>query len=343
MIIKTKDSMVGAQQELEGLLQLPLNTKQRFLVERELKILIAGERGEKDSAYFLNFAYGKSLNWALIHDLRIEWQGRVAQIDHLAINRLLHVYVLETKNYFYGMKINNLGEFNIWNGKAYIGIESPIEQNKRHVSVLEERIEARKLAPKRLGIPLPIQYKPYVLVSPKSRIIRPNVKAFSTDNVIKVDQYKTLMDKQFDDVNPLNIVGNITKMVSSQTVEDLARGIAAFHRPAAIDYRAKFGISEQLEPRQQSGGIDRKQVASSVALESKQVKSPKCGKCNGRKIQIAYGKYGYYIKCSECDQNTAIKEFCPTCNEKSRIRKDKNVFYLECSPCMSSKLYHKNT
>ena len=76
--------MSEAQQELESLLKLPLNTKQRFLVERELKIMKAGERGEQDSAYFLDFAYGNSENWALIHDLRIEWQGRVAQIDHLS-------------------------------------------------------------------------------------------------------------------------------------------------------------------------------------------------------------------------------------------------------------------
>jgi hypothetical protein len=343
MIIKTKDSMVGAQQELEGLLQLPLNTKQRFLVERELKIFKAGERGEQDSAYFLDFAYGKSENWALIHDLRIEWQGRVAQIDHLAINRLLQVFVLETKNYFYGMKINDLGEFNIWNGKIYIGIESPIEQNKRHVSVLEERVNARKLTPKRLGIPLPIFYRPYVLVSPKSRIIRPNRKIFPTDNVVKADQYKTLMDKRIDDMSPLDVLGNITKMVSSQTVEEFASGIAGLHRPSKIDYRAKFGIPETFELTKQTCEENHKQVVSSVGASVKLEKSPKCGKCDGKNVLVVYGKYGYYIKCKDCDQNTAIKEFCPTCNEKSRIRKDKNVFYLECSSCMSSKLYHKNT
>ena len=61
------------------------------------------------------------------------------------------------------------------------------------------------------------------------------------------------MDQQFDDMNPLNIVGNISKMVSSQTVEDFAHGIAAFHRPTKIDYRAKFGISEDLKSAEQPG------------------------------------------------------------------------------------------
>ena len=297
MIIKTKDSMDKAQQELESLLHLPLNSKQRFLVERELKIMKAGARGEQDSAYFLDFSYGNSENWALIHDLRIEWQGRVAQIDHIAINRLLHIYVLETKNFFYGMKINDQGEFNIWNGKAYVGIESPIEQNKRHVAVLEERVAARKLAPKRLGISLPILFKPYVLVSPKSRIIRPEGKGFPTDCVIKADQYKTLMDKQFDEINPVNIVANISKMVSSQTIEELAKGIADLHRPGSINYQAKFGIPENLEAQPQADGAESKQVKPLAANQVTTEGLPKCGKCNGKDIQIAYGKYGYYIKC----------------------------------------------
>jgi hypothetical protein len=42
-------------------------------------------------------------------DLRIEHRGRVAQIDHLLINRWLDIFVLEPKNYDYGVKIREEG------------------------------------------------------------------------------------------------------------------------------------------------------------------------------------------------------------------------------------------
>lgn len=302
MIIKHKDSLAGAKQELEGLLKLSLSAKQRFLVERELKIMKAGERGEQDSAYFLDFAYGNSENWALIHDLRIEWQGRVAQIDHLAINRLLEVYVLETKNFFYGMKINDIGEFNIWNGKAYVGIESPIEQNKRHVTVLEERVNARKIAPKRLGIPLPILFKPYVLVSPKSRIIRPEGKTFPTDGIVKADQYKTLMDKRFDEMNPVNVITSISKMVSPQTVEGLAREIASLHRPGSIDFRAKFGIEAEIESDKPKAA-----VSNAVVSEGYAGICDLCG-CGVEKKVVYYCRFnrkklgGHKVLCQVCQK-----------------------------------------
>ena len=46
MIIKEKDSLAESVSTLDSLLKLPLNSQQRFLVERELKTLRAGERGE---------------------------------------------------------------------------------------------------------------------------------------------------------------------------------------------------------------------------------------------------------------------------------------------------------
>lgn len=44
--------------------------------------------GEKVALFVLS--YKDSQNWAVIHDLRIEHRGRVAQIDHLLINPKKH-------------------------------------------------------------------------------------------------------------------------------------------------------------------------------------------------------------------------------------------------------------
>lgn len=302
MIIKKKVSLAEAAATLDSLLTLPLNSQQRFLVARELKTLRAGERGEQDSAYFLDFAYGNSKNWALIHDLRLEWKGRVAQIDHLAINRFLEVYVLETKNFFYGIKINEQGEFYAWNGKTYVGIESPIEQNKRHIAVLEDRLKVSNITPRRLGMSIPVKLSSYILVSPKSKIIRPQGKRFSTDNVIKADQFHSLMDRSADEISSVNALTSVVKVVSSDTLAEFAKGLAAFHRPGRVDYRAKFGIPADLK--------SEPALAASPAPSSMGRSGKVCEKCKvpvDPKV-VAFCRYnrkalgGYKVLCRECQK-----------------------------------------
>lgn len=51
----------------------------------------------------------------MIHDLRIDQCGRVAQINHLLINRFLDIFVLESKNYDYGVKMSE-EEGLVWEG-----------------------------------------------------------------------------------------------------------------------------------------------------------------------------------------------------------------------------------
>ena len=64
MIIKEMDPKIEDKEQLQELLQGQLSEKQRFLIERALRNMEAGERGEKDSAYFIDFYFGKSKNWA---------------------------------------------------------------------------------------------------------------------------------------------------------------------------------------------------------------------------------------------------------------------------------------
>ncbi len=54
---------------------------------------------------------------------------------------------------------------------------------------------------------------------------------------------------------------------------------------------------------------------------------------------IKWGRYGYYWKCLQCDTNMPIKEFCPTCKTKHKLRKDKKRFFIYCEPCNTERLY----
>ncbi len=70
--------------------------------------------------------------WAVIHDLRLDIEGQVAQIDHLVISRMLEVFVCESKSYSGGVKVNEFGEWITFRDRRPVGIPSPIEQNRRH-------------------------------------------------------------------------------------------------------------------------------------------------------------------------------------------------------------------
>lgn len=251
MILKHRDTSADDIQELNRLLSLNLTGKQRFLIERELKCLLSGNSGESSSAYYIDFKYKDSKNWAIIHDLRIEHRGLVAQIDHMLINRFLEIYVLESKNYFYGIKITDNGEFMAYTGKNYQGIESPIEQNKRHVELLTKSIADRNLVPTRLGFPIPVSFKSYVLVAPNSRIDRPKQQFFDTTNVIKADAFISLVEKEIDKMSVVTTFATATKLIGSDTLEEFGQKLVRLHRPGSINYSAKFGIDEKSQVSEQ--------------------------------------------------------------------------------------------
>lgn len=243
MIIKEKGSRESDISFLESLLAQDLSQQQSELVKKELASLRKGMKGEQNAAYFINFDFGSSKNWAVLHDLCLKVNGRMAQIDDLLINRFFEFYVLESKNFSYGVKIGEEGDFLIYYNNRYHGIPSPVEQNRRHIKVLEECLKTNDIMPKRLGIPIKPNFINYVLMSANSRIIRPKNCAVASNAVIKVDSLRTTIDREIDNKQPLGALACIAKLSSSETVMDIAQRIASFHKPIQIDYAKRFGIA----------------------------------------------------------------------------------------------------
>lgn len=151
MLIKRADDQAQYLAELEQVANG--SGPQAKQAAKELNIRRAGIRGEAQAAYLIDFDFRDSDNWAVIHDLRLEHRSRVAQIDHLLINRWLDVYVLETKSFSSGLKITEDGEFLRWNDyrNKYEGMASPLEQNTRHIQVLKDVMDTIAM-PERMGL-----------------------------------------------------------------------------------------------------------------------------------------------------------------------------------------------
>jgi hypothetical protein len=305
VILKHKDKRNEDIQELNRLLALNVSAKQRFLIERELKCLLSGNSGESNSAYYLDFRYKDSQNWAVIHDLRIEHRGLVAQIDHLLINRFLEIYVLESKNYFYGIKITDTGEFMAYTGKTFQGIESPIEQNNRHIELLQKTIIDRNLGPKRLGITLPITFKNYVLVAPNARIDRPKQDRFDTSKVTKADAFVSHIFNELDNMSVVATLAAATKIIGSDAFEEFGQKLVRLHRPGAINYVAKFGIDESAVTMQA-------QAIEKTSTPSPQISGKVCQMCGTlvEKKDVFFcnmnkERFKGQIVCRECQSSFA--------------------------------------
>ena len=247
MILKDRDPKTNEIEELKQLLSSAFSEKQRFVIEREIDSTKKGISGEDDSAYYINFYYGNSKNWVVIHDLRIEHEGIVAQIDHILINRLFDFYILESKSYKNGIKITDNGEFEAFYNNKYFGIPSPIEQNERHIYALNKFMTENNILPKRMGVTIKPTYYNYVLISPASIIKRPNIKKFNTDNVIKADTLKTIIEKNADRISPISDFVSVTKVSSFSTIEETANKIISMHKPKKINWKAKFGVKNSAK------------------------------------------------------------------------------------------------
>lgn len=248
MIVKHADPKHHDLEALQRLLEHPQATaNQRSQIEQELRAMRSGIKGEAEAAYELNFYYGeKNNNWAVLHDLRVEHEGRVAQIDHLAINRLLEVWVCESKRFSEGVAVNHNGEFSaFYSGKPY-GMPSPIEQNRKHCEVLDDIFSNGRMAlPKRLGLTMRPKTKSLVLVSKNARIQRPKKATAGMEQIIKVDQFRSHIGKDMETTSPLLLA----KVIASETLMNLAHEVANLHKPISFDWAGKFGLHPEIKKR----------------------------------------------------------------------------------------------
>ena len=315
MLIKSADDRSRDIETLDRLLHHPgASSETKSKIEQELRFMQSGLKGEADAAYEIDFHYEHSKNWVVIHDLRLEHGGRVAQIDHVLINRLMDLWVCESKRFGEGIAINDQGECSaFFNGRPY-GIPSPFEQNRKHCMVLTALCDdgAVKL-PTRLGFSIKPSIKSLILISKNARITRPKVKIEEVDDILKTDQIRTRIDKDFEANNNLLWAA---KVVGSDTLEMLGRNLAALHRPSAFDWAAKFGLSSDASVEKISAAPRRPRgagEASADQLAPEKKSKLICGACNStvsyavaKFCWVNKAKFGGNVYCMDCQKKVTL-------------------------------------
>ena len=184
------------------------------------KNLKKGQSNEEDSAYYIDFDHENDPLSMVLHDLRLEYNGRTAQIDHLLI-RPAAIYVIESKFSTGAFKYEN----NCWTAiyDTYeMSIPSPIEQNQRHIQVLEDILINEDILKKPFfGKRNPPIIFNIIFISNKT-IIQGNLP----DTVMKNDSFSSYRKKnRFKNIN-------VTKgIINENDMENVAKKILSFHTP----------------------------------------------------------------------------------------------------------------
>ncbi|MCR5254461.1 MAG: NERD domain-containing protein [Acetatifactor sp.] len=272
--------------------------------DQEISKVEAGILGEKQVRFELENSH---MPMYVIHDLFLEDNGLTAQIDYMVFTRK-NTYVIECKNLYGNIEINNKGDFiRTFNfGKRFIkeGIYSPITQNQRHLDLIKQiRLQSKT------NIITKAMFEKYfdtnfhsivVLANPKTVLNDKFAKKEIKQQVIRADQliaYIKNLDSQKNDYS-----------YSDKEMEDLANFFLNNHKQNPVDYIKKFSdlVDSSVEETEKS--------SSGATIEKTADKdSPKiCPLCGApmilRTAQKGNNKGGSFYGCSTYPKCKGIRQ-----------------------------------
>lgn len=237
MILKQADDKQDDIDILHNLANQASSVRQRTDVQSEIDNIIAGMRGEQDASYYLDQEFRHRDDAVVIHDLRIEEEGDVAQIDHLVISRRRQAFVLETKALKAAISCNDAGEWEAVYGKDKYPIASPLEQCKRHAAVLRRWLGRRETSLR--------EVIPVVLVAPTTRL---GQRAASPDDpeIVKSDLFPRWYDQKTH-ASTTHIVQRGNELMTEDELAGIGYRLIKSHTPIKFDWRKRFGFPSLVD------------------------------------------------------------------------------------------------
>lgn len=259
------------------------------------KFQVAGQKAEKQLAYYLERAFGQDPGVHVLNDLRIEKGKFGCQMDHL----ILHPFgwiIIESKSVISEVQINAHGEWSRkWNGQ-FQGMASPVRQAERQLELFHDFLDQGlpEQLKGSLGAFRSRDHQSAVLVAISDRgLISGNHRpagVLKADAV--VDEVKALIQKN----------------------QKAARALLSFRRYRTLNENALLELGRFLvtchKPLNWSGGTP-KAVTSTSEKPSFPSKKPvlqnkKCRVCQGQRLEVRKGVSGHYLHCLDCEQNTPL-------------------------------------
>ncbi len=321
----------------------------------------AGYEAERKVAYYLKMAFGDNPSLLILNDLRLEFEdGVTAQMDHLVIHQ--HgLIIVESKSVAGKLQVQDDGQWVRWysqkSGKDISkGMENPIKQAKRQGQTLKKVLSssASNDSTRKAIEAFPVDVLVTFSTSNGGIFLAKNKQLYP--EVCPADAIDDFINKILADSakNANNQGFNLSETNRSKLAEHLVKIHKSYQaptepypKPAAADTPVKaeqknseYIVAKKTKPANIIGAIA---AAISRTLSTPESKfKHACRKCESDKLEASSGKFGYYFKCLDCNENTAIKTSCQNCKSLFKIRKDKKQFFAECSTCKTSEIFHIN-
>lgn len=204
------------------------------LIERDISFLKYGLEGEKNVYFELKNSF---LPILCLHDIRLEYEDYVAQLDYVVItNKFL--CILETKKLNGNITINSDGDFIRIMKNRYgkeikrEGIYSPISQNKRHINIVKQ-ILSKKLNINNMPLKSLV-----VMANPKTIIDKNKCPNPIKNSLYKYDQIVNYLEKHLKDKeNQYDL--------SEKLMFDIANLLKKMDTPIDFDYHSKYSLQEE--------------------------------------------------------------------------------------------------
>jgi hypothetical protein len=319
---------------------------------------IAGIKQEQDVAFFLRRAYKDNQQIFIFNDLRFEHNDEVAQIDHL----ILYPYgfvLIESKSITGEIKVNTSQEWMRSYKHQWSGMRSPIKQVELQEKLLRELLyeNREELLPKFLFGALQQGFghrcwDQLCAISSNAIVHRDDMPKEISNKLVKsefvVDKLTKLMKIPTNKIITALKAGDSRPAFSPESMDKIANLLMQQHKPVCAQQVkpvepvvTAIETKQITEDQQNTDSIDTNQnvpilIPSSISTEIQPiVQKLACKKCNATDtLQAAWGKFGYYVKCSVCETNTAMKRPCPSCSSKNtKVGKKKSHYHLECQDC----------
>jgi transposase-like protein len=162
--------------------------------------------------------------------------------------------------------------------------------------------------------------------------------------VQKADQITesiTSLISSYSGTNKNLLTLKVNYQFADSSMKNITEYLIQSHTPK-ITEATNEKFADQVNSEIETGKPEQKLVKQVEANPLASNPAMTCSKCQSENLEVTYGKYGYYFKCSDCDGNTAIRLECKNSSCKPRIKKQKNTFYKVCETCGTSELYFTN-
>lgn len=269
----------------------------------------SGRAAEESMAFYLRRFYQDDPTVHILNSIRVEENNDAAQIDHLIIHTS-GMIVIECKSVRGTLQLKPNGQWIRWYGKQSKGMGSPIKQAELQIDFLRKYLNKRNAKDQNIFDKVPIEI--LVAISNDGQFLPPKNNPDIAPEICKMDQVK----ERIDTIRK-SYMGQI---LSDQNISALSEFLIKSHKPLI---------------KQNAITIEEEEATYEAITNNK------CKHCESINLEMAYGK-SYYFRCLDCNKNTSISIHCDICNRTEKIRKDKDNFFIECSHCNTSKLFHSN-